>query len=233
MGQLLMLFHPGAPGAPFVPSDAPGLVSDLDADAIAQADNTAVATWTATVGPNMAQGTGGNQPTLQTNEANGHSVVRFAADDYMDGASALNLAQPSTIYIVCKVPGSATEGIYGATTLITHQHLYTLGGTMRVYAGSDIDTGVAEAAAAFAIYIVQFNGASSKFWKNGGAATAISPGAQTLGTLRFGANQTPDAFLNGDIARFLAYSGVHTLGSINNVGAYLGTRYGPTWSTAS
>jgi hypothetical protein len=58
----------------------------LDARYIAQADNTAVSTWTDRSGSgyDFAQATGANQPTLQTGEVGGSPIVRFdGSSDYL------------------------------------------------------------------------------------------------------------------------------------------------------
>lgn len=63
-----------------------GAVLVLDARYIAQADNTAVSTWTDRSGSgyDFAQATGANQPTLQTGEVGGSSIVRFdGSSDYL------------------------------------------------------------------------------------------------------------------------------------------------------
>lgn len=56
-----------------------GAVLVLDARYIAQADNTAVSTWSDRSGNgyDFAQATGANQPTLQVGEVGGSSIVRF------------------------------------------------------------------------------------------------------------------------------------------------------------
>ncbi len=56
-----------------------GAVLVLDARYIAQADNTAVSTWSdrSASGYDFSQATGANQPTLQTGEVGGSSIVRF------------------------------------------------------------------------------------------------------------------------------------------------------------
>ena len=56
-----------------------GAVLVLDARYINQADNTAVSTWSdrSASGYDFSQATGANQPTLQTAEVGGSSIVRF------------------------------------------------------------------------------------------------------------------------------------------------------------
>lgn len=63
-----------------------GAMFVLDARFINQADNTAVSTWADRSGNgyDVSQATGANQPTLQTGEVGGSSIVRFdGSNDYL------------------------------------------------------------------------------------------------------------------------------------------------------
>ena len=106
MGSLAALGVGGATVSNFVPTDIAGLQLWLRADDIAQSDNTAVSAWAdqSGSGNNAAQATGGLQPTYQTSEVNGHSVVRFdGTDDVMGVAGITNNDATRTIFWAGKI----------------------------------------------------------------------------------------------------------------------------------
>lgn len=75
----------------FTPTDIPGLVEWLKADALALSDNDPVSTWTASTGTN-ATATGSGRPTFKTGIINSLPVVRF------DGvANTMTIARSATI----------------------------------------------------------------------------------------------------------------------------------------
>jgi hypothetical protein len=94
------------------PTDIADLLLWLDADDIAQSDNTAVSAWADASGGSWsaAQASGTLQPTYQTNEINGHAVVRFdGSNDYLKITSfATGGGNTLTAYAVFKAstPGS-------------------------------------------------------------------------------------------------------------------------------
>ena len=97
------------------PSSVAGLVWWMKADALSLADGDPVAAW-ADASPeadDLAQGTGGNQPTYQTNEINGLPVVRFdGADDFL--STAKGELTEWTAYLVLKSGGTGAQYILAA-----------------------------------------------------------------------------------------------------------------------
>jgi hypothetical protein len=89
----------------FKPSDISSLVCWLDANKLAQADGSAVATWSdrTTNGNDFTQGTGSVQPSFQTNESNGRSVIRFdQSGDKVEASSKVIPVGAKTVIMVFK-----------------------------------------------------------------------------------------------------------------------------------
>lgn len=87
----------------------------LEADTIAQSDNTAVSAWNS-ISPgtfNASQATSGNQPTYQTNEINSLAIVRFVTDDFMSLGTSTIISETTgsefTAFFVVKIPSNLSE----------------------------------------------------------------------------------------------------------------------------
>lgn len=97
------------------PTDVSGLKAWYDASSIAQADNSAVTSWTDSSGNGwtVTQATGAAQPTLQTAELNGKPVVRFDGSDFLNVGNSFTLSSQSvTIFVVKKPVSAAAQKVF-------------------------------------------------------------------------------------------------------------------------
>lgn len=113
---------------------------------LAGADGSSVSTWTARTGQTATQGTGSQQPTLQTSEVNGRSAVQSdQTDDAMSLSAAVSAAGDWTAITVQKRVNSNSLGcIVGSSTLTTMQYrtpysAFEYGTLSRTYVGSRTD----------------------------------------------------------------------------------------------
>jgi len=71
------------------------------------------------------------------------------------------------------------------------------------------------------------------FTGQGGAAVSANVGNEALTGLTIGARFSARSFNDGDIAEIIVYNASLTLEEINDVGGYLSTKYGLTWTEAT
>lgn len=227
---------------PIGPASLAGLQAWFDAPSLALADGTAVSSFTDTSGNarHATQATGSKQPINKTAQQNGLAVVRFdGTDDYLD-TTTFARSQPQTTFAVWKaVSLPANMTVYDSVSAANTGRLYRQAAAsvnLRAYAGgTPIETAITPFNGAFAIVATLWNGASSKMWVNGGAGITGSPGAPQGTGIRLGAfgGGTPGGFANMDLGELFAYNSALSLANIDTLGAYLGTRWGITWTTAS
>ena len=199
------------------------------------ADASAVATWTDLSGNayNATQATGANQPTLRTSVLGGKSVVRFdGANDFVRTASNGTFSQPSTFVVVAKLNGTGTQKFI-IDGMNANRHALFREATDRWYAFAGTVYDFAASDNAWNIFVITFNGASSKVWLNGGASFNGSTGAQTYAGVTIGAQSSDNSPMDGDVAEVLAANSALSLTQINDYGNSLATFYGLTWSTAT
>ncbi len=223
--------------APFSdPSDVPDMEAWFVADSLSLADNAAVASWPDDSGNarHAVQADSAKQPIVKLVRTgfNGHDAVYWDGTDRWLTTPSFTLPQPLTIFSVSKLVDVVNgRTVYDGVNAFSCGFLSNSVGHF-IYAGSSVGDSVPPTTATN-IGVGVFNGASSKIRLNGGAGTAgdagtASPGGFTLGTF-VGGSQV----YQGDIAEFIVYSRVLTLVEINDIGNYLATRYGLTWTTAT
>lgn len=106
----------GAPIASFAPSDLSGLLGWYKADSLALSDGAAVSAWTDSsgAGHNLAQATGGSQPTYHTAQLNGLPAVTFdgTADHMTTSAFASPTAGCTVIAVLKQTPANAYRMLF-------------------------------------------------------------------------------------------------------------------------
>ncbi len=217
------------------PESITGLVAWYRADDIALADNAAVASWSdKTINAHTLTdlGAAGSDPTYKTAILNGHAIARFGASSGKGlSTGTFTLSQAFTVFIIgsTTLPGSNQVFFDGRTANVTL--IRALFGNMDMNAGSEI-TGPATDTSFHCIVSV-FNGATSKIRQDGGAGVGGNAGSANAGGITIGANFSLAQSLNGDIAEVLVYDTALSLTDINNLGDYLATFYGLSWTTAT
>jgi hypothetical protein len=238
LSQLVVRFPTGAvqvlatEPATAPPNDLPnvsGLVAWFKADALSLTDADPVATWADSSGEanDLAQATGGLQPTYRTNVLNGLPVVRFdGVDDYLTRATP-TYAQPNTVFVVQQF-AAPTDGAYnimfdGAGG--SGHYITKVGGgdSRALFAGATLAG--SPATGNFEIWSASFNGALSELFVNGTSNIAGDAGSQSLVGLRVGAAFNAAGPFHGDIAEVLVYNAALSAGDRQLLEAYLGTKY--------
>lgn len=207
-----------APPAGFSPTDLFGLELWLPGSSYV------VGTWTdmSGKGRNATQGTGANQPSLQSSipELNSKPVARGdGTDDYLDTAAfATAIAHPLYQLIVARAAttGLIQKSLVDSTPANRNNMAFDSGGATAwwMFAGSTAIPGPTVNRLRFNTFGGRFNGAASYPSLNNVSGTVGSPGTNTmLGARLFwdGASQAGKQ-LDGDIAEYILYS--------TDVGAY-------------
>lgn len=217
------------------------LEADWNADSISQADATVVTSLADSSGNSHTAtkpaGSSGSQPVIKNALAafNGHNAIRFgtggaaAIGDNL-ATAAFTIAQPTTIFIVFKLAATSTGVMFDGSTNITHD-IRTNGSAFQAYAGGAITIGTPDTN--LHILVVQFNGASSKIWLDGGVSATGNAGSDGIGGIVLGASPGGSNVVSGDISRWLFYSAAKNLTDINAAGTQLASLYGATWNTAT
>ena len=238
------------------PERIPNLQLWLDAQRIAQANDTEVATWTDASGNgyNAEQNTTAARPIYKTNQLNGLPVVRFdGVDDFMELVSgSLDMARNVaglTIVAVVKYPADSSENIaFSIANDSTVSRSILLQDALNKYraGGRRLDANPFESAistqnatAAFIIQtgVLDYTNATLNQYINGVVDGTDDP-FQTAGStsntassrIRVGANSvvTAGSLLTGDIAEIIVYQRVLTANELTNVHAYLAAKWGIT-----
>jgi len=192
----------------------------------------------------VSQATTGNKPTWQNgagDQLNGHPVIEFdGIDDWLRGAFTTGgaLAQPFTVFVVAKLDVAATGD--GASHAIGDSDDSTnrmkmdqsSGNVWDIYAGVGLSGGASDSN--WNIWLARFNGVTSTLWMNGileagpGNAGAHNPDGLTIGADRLGFSPW-----NGVFVERVTYDSDLSNADKNEVGTYLATRYGLSWTTIS
>jgi hypothetical protein len=224
----------------------------LKADALALADNDAVASWTDSSGNgnHATNVSGSQQPTYKTNIVNSLPVVRFdgTADHlYLSGFMASAIAGEAVVVkkvVTDPAPSIARSGLWdwdgvGGAGFATH-HPYT-DGTIYETWGNTAQQNLGNptpSLAAWHIYDVMSKSGQMKAWLNGdnfatvGTNTVSFPGAgANAGSFGRSVNNAGGGtayFLEGDIAEMLWFDYELTTTQRNNLKGYLADKYAIT-----
>lgn len=240
---------------PFSPPDLANLKAWWKASSLVLSDGDPVATWTDSSGNgfDVTQGTAGFRPTYQTAELNGKPVVRFdGSDDVLRKTMTGNLFAPTddaTFFFVAKSSATGDSGGLVAQDEgpgPTQKWFVRLNSTeklewhVRENPSGDFIFSVATTAVSvgvFFAYALAISGATQTWHRNGiidGSDTDATPvDFPTLTEdLTVGLSEIAGllGFWNGDIAEIIIYNRALTAQERNQVGNYLESEYGLTWS---
>jgi hypothetical protein len=205
----------------------------LKADAINQGNNTAVATWPASIGASLVNPNSGmTQPIFKTAQQNGLPAVLFNGANSTYLATPANFAsqsQPFTIFIVFKdrdSTGSIPIGPAGGGSDFRW--------IRQAYGVYDISAGGAGSGPVepvtdnnWHILMLVFNGLNSKWRQDGGAVTAFSssPGPNPINSISLGAYQSNLANATITCGEVIFYSGDQSVNAAT-IFDYLDGRWG-------
>lgn len=171
------------------------------------------------------QATATNQPTLTANALNGYSGLLFdGVDNIMSQAGVIAISQPVTVYFVMKQVGwTDNDFIFGIPAVYVGQ-----GWTNETYpyAGS-YGHGAVLTTGTYYVITVVFNGASTLFQVNDGAAGTTNAGGAGIGTvaLNIGSAGT-GTYANVELVALYLHSTAHDEATRTSVINFLMTKYG-------
>jgi hypothetical protein len=179
------------------------------------------------LGNHLTQATNG--PTYKTGILNGLSVARFDGTNDFLTATALSTSQPMTLFFVLQKGSGINfrvvcDGLDASNNTTFYRANANNG--WNLYAGTGLPDGTVTDAA-FHIYSVVFNGASSALYEDG--VSRVSGNAGTNGYLtgfRLGADRNGAGLYDGDVAEVLLYDRVLSDPELAQVLAYLQDRWG-------
>lgn len=200
-------------------------------------------------GRNVVQATGGNQPSVQANNQNGHDIIRFDGNDYLRGTSGLTgLAQNiGTVYLASVRKWPSPPAVTASMFLIANNSTATRsrldGGRTANKPGAggrrlDADSfagivGGTDVPNAWQVHDAAFNytAASVTQWINGtqdGSGTVFSAGSTSNtapGEIVIGGLSTGSDMFTGDIGELIA-THVITTYQRQMIEGYLAWRWG-------
>lgn len=246
LNKMPILFS-GQGGASFSPPDIADLIWWLDASDSATITETAgsVSQWDdkSTSGYNVVQGTGASQPITGTRTLNGLNVLDIEINDYLSGSANSALlstlgSDNHTIFVLCSVDdNTASRSIIRGMNASNNTRYFigirpdpavevTFNTNTTSYSGA-MSTGTAHILAAYkdvggspsAKFI--FNGNSTSGSGSDGSIVNIGIGRRT--------NSAVEQW-DGTVAEIILYNRVLSTSEINQVGNYLETKWGATWT---
>jgi hypothetical protein len=213
---------------------ATNLLRRWRADSIAQANNTAVATWPALIGGvDLTQATAGDRPTYVTNRQNGKPAVTWgtSANTMHLGATGFTVqAQPVTITAICKPSEiAATMELLGFSGGGNNAEMYMQSSKWRSWANAElISTGNATANA-WVVFTFVLNGSTSALYINGTQVASGSGGNATLReTFFLGRHPTNGLNWRGDIGEVIIYTGAADATTRAQIHSYVQDYWGIT-----
>lgn len=179
----------------------------------------------------LTQGTLANMPKYWNGIAGNNVLVFDGANDTLSVAGSI-VSQPNTIAIAARST-SSNDHIFGGGSGAVQELYDVSGATIRASAGLEM-FGPATTTTVRHVYVVTVNGASSKVRIDGGAGSSgnMSTGNLTNG-FRVSGNSAGSFPMAGEVQDVVITSGAMGLTDLNNLGPYMATKAGTTWSTAS
>lgn len=217
----------------FLPSDIAGLTVWLDASQITgKVDGDALATWSDLSGNGYDAVKGSfNGPTYETNELNGHPIIRFVAASSQALRVAVVVSTPYTAFIVGRLTSGANGRLFGG--------VYGAGGSNyllgwwngyedTMYAEGFVKGGTVGATTNWHLYTGKVTGAVTSFYdfgvslaSNGLGLFGITGGIALSGYSPTGAGELS----NGEIAEVIIYNTALSDVDREAVETYLTTKY--------
>ncbi len=136
--------------------------------------------------------------------------------------SFTNLAQPNTLILACKFAATGDQKLVDG--LVGRNTFGISGGVWSDYAGAFLDSDAANTS--WHIHTFQFNGVTSFYRRDGAQIGAqANVGAQGLGGLNLGSDNSGVQWFNGDMGELLFYNAALTSPQIVQVENYLNGLY--------
>jgi hypothetical protein len=203
----------------------------------ASSDGDPVGQWQdqATSGDHVASANNDYRPTLQTNELNGQSVLRFdGTNDCFAGAFTNGgaLSQPFTAFLVAKsTDTSVTRCIINGDDPSNEMAVFhhAVENKWGMWAGGFLVDGAPNTD--WQLWTVLFNSTSSQFWHGGISKVSGNAGTQNPDGIAIGSNSGGTTeYWKGDIAEIIIYNANLSDADKDEVGNYLSDRYGISYT---
>jgi hypothetical protein len=207
-----------------VPDAVAGLKSSISSTVIHGTADPDVSTWNDLTGNNNHISASGavNEPEEIVGGLNGKNTIRFDGNDHHLFRSTFTggaIAQPNTIFTVYK-PISLVVGGFNWDGF-TNRHAMNVSSTVsRLFAGVFGDIGLA-LALEFAVYRCEYNGASSKVFKNGvQLGSTVNVGSDSMNGLTLGDQKALTLPTQVEFAEFWVFSRLLDAGEVTNLDNY-------------
>lgn len=203
-----------------------GAMFVLDARFIDQSDNTAVSTWSDRSGNgyDVSQTTGANQPTLQTQEQGGSSIVRFDGSNDFLQRSDTGFPTGDLTIVGCHKQNTTLSNFTGA--MVFHYGAASIGSAVFYFYRTDANmpnssfgisqygdaVGIQNSTGSFIVGSIYRSGTSYYVRRNGGSAATktMTTNTSLYGTNGFRVGQgnpgVAGSFLNGDIGSVIVFA---------------------------
>ncbi len=184
---------------------------------------------------NFTQATLSKRPeAVRVTDDGSYALRTDGVDDVMQTAAFAAVTQPTTVFLVATVRDQSADQVLIDGIAAGNEHalqVKSADDTLRVDAGTaadtthDIDYGNTH------VWLVVFNGASTKVYRDGGTAQTVSAGAEsvtglTLGAMYDAATSPADA----DYHQLIVNDGTFTTAQLNTIGRKLAADHGLSWS---
>lgn len=177
---------------------------------------------------------GGTQ-NLIVDSLNGKNIIQHEAGAGSGMARIIqpDVANPFGVIVYRALDPGATREILDLSQTAGQDSIFGESGALQARGTTadllDFDTGTP-----WRIIMVHFNGASSKAWVNGGTNLPLGLGANTTyNALIVNTTFTQTNAGTCQTAEIIVYNALPRIEYINELGGYLGDRYGLTWNNAS
>lgn len=178
----------------------------------------------------LTQGTLANMPKYWNGRNGNNVLVLDGSNDTLTVAGSI-VSQPDSVIVAARSTSSNKHIFGGGAGAV--QELYDVSGsTIRASAG--LEVALAATTSNRHIYVVTFDGASSKLRSDGGAGSSgsMSTGNMTNG-FRLSGNSSGSFPMAGEVQDVVIVSGAISVSDLNNLGPYMAAKANTTWTTAT
>jgi hypothetical protein len=218
---------------PFSPLDlSPVLWLDASDTSTISETAGAVDTWSdkSGNGNDVTEATGSYQPTTGASTLNGLNVIDFPSSSL--GNASFAVSQPFTVFLVSEPDGNHNSSFLfdeiNLTTRVTMNHISGIN-TVRIDAGTTLDSGVVLSAATATLYRATFNSTSSSIFVDGSSVASGDAGTNDLDSgIRIGSGWNKNNGYPGAIAEIIFVNGTLSAQQISDTEAYLADKWGLT-----